>query len=278
MRFYTFYNGNEYGKTDVFIPLSDRCVFFGDGIYDACVCRNGKVFMLNEHIERFVTNAGKTEIPLNYTVTELSEIISAAARKTKSTAFIYFQLTRFSEERQHAAGDTVRSNFLLTASDLSLHSPEHTLNLIKYEDTRHLICDIKTLNLMVACAASREAQRRGADEAVFVRNGTVTECAHSNLHIIKNGTVFTHPLDRHILPGISRYHLLKTAKKLNIPCRETPFGERELKDADEVLVTSTSKICLRAKRYEETEYDTEKESIGLSLCRRMREDFNFFTK
>lgn len=76
--------------------------------------------------------------------------------------------------------------------------------------------------------------------------GRVTECAHSNIHILKNGTLYTAPTDHLILPGIARAHLLRACRALGIPFREQAFSLKELFEADEIIVTSSSNLCLRA--------------------------------
>ena len=89
----------------------------------------------------------------------------------------------------------------------------------------------------------KKAEAEGCDESVFHRGEVVTECAHSNCSILKNGVLKTHPNDHYILPGIAKNHLIKACKKLNIPVDETPFTLDELRDADEVIVTSSSNFC-----------------------------------
>ena len=95
--------------------------------------------------------------------------------------------------------------------------------------------------------AAEKAKKAGADETVFYRpGGRVTECAHSNCHIIKDGKLITAPTDNLILPGIARAHLIRMCKKLEIPVSETPYTLDEMYNADEVLVTSSSNLCLHA--------------------------------
>ena len=97
--------------------------------------------------------------------------------------------------------------------------------------------------------AAQKAEAAGCAEAVFYRpGGRVTECAHSNIHILKGGTLYTAPTDHMILPGIARAHLLRACSALDIPYREEAFSLDDLFDADEVIVTSSSSLCLRADR------------------------------
>ena len=85
----------------------------------------------------------------------------------------------------------------------------------------------------------------GCDEAVLHRGSRVTECAHSNISILKDGVLRTAPTDELILPGITRKHLIELAKQNNIPVDESPFSMVELMNADEIIVTSSSALCIR---------------------------------
>ena len=79
---------------------------------------------------------------------------------------------------------------------------------------------------------------------VFHRGDRVTEGAHSNIHIIKDGIFITPPADQYILPGVARAHLMKMSKKLDIPVEERIFSVNEMMEADEVIVSSSSNFCM----------------------------------
>jgi D-alanine transaminase len=118
------------------------------------------------------------------------------------------------------------------------------------EDTRFFHCNIKTLNLLPNVLASQKAKEAGAEEAVFYRKTTgdpascrVTECSYSNISILSNGAFRTAQLDKLILPGITRAHLIKQCEKLGLPIIEKAFTFAELFTADEVLVSSSSTFC-----------------------------------
>ena len=117
------------------------------------------------------------------------------------------------------------------------------MTLISLEDTRFFHCNMKTLNLIPTVLASAKAEAAGADEAVFHRSGRVTECAHSNISIIKDGEVITAPADNMILAGVARAHLIKVCRQFGVPVREEPYTLEQLMDADEVIVTSSGTLC-----------------------------------
>ena len=118
------------------------------------------------------------------------------------------------------------------------------MSLISLEDTRFFHCNMKTLNLIPTVLASAKAEEAGADEAVFHRNGRVTECAHSNISIIlSDGSIKTAPADNLILAGVARAHLIKMCERFGITVREEPYTLDELMAADEVIVTSSGTLC-----------------------------------
>ena len=112
--------------------------------------------------------------------------------------------------------------------------------VITKEDTRFFHCDIKTTDLLPAVIASEEAKEAGCDEVIFHRGSRVTECAHNNVHILKDGKFITPPLDNLILPGTCRRHFLEICKRIGVPFEERPFTLDELFAADEVIITCSS--------------------------------------
>lgn len=242
-----YYNGKFYKKGQPVIPIYDRSVFFGDAVYDAIIGRNGKLFLHDEHFARLSDNAKRLDIPMPYSAEELCDISYNVVKKSKLPEyFLYIQLSRCSEERVHAYPNQQTSSLLVTANCFSLKPKETRLRLITTEDKRYGFCNIKTVNLLPAVLASKSAETLGCDEAVFVREGVVTECAHSNISILKDGCLITHHDCERILPGIAKKHLLSACKKLGIEVIERPFSLEELRACDEALVTSTTKLCLPA--------------------------------
>lgn len=90
--------------------------------------------------------------------------------------------------------------------------------------------------------AFQKAKEQNCAEAVFHKDGIVSECSYSNIHIIKDKTLRTAPLTPAILPGISRMHLLALAQENSIPVNETPFSIEEMLHADEILITSSTSL------------------------------------
>ena len=242
-----YYNGN-YGPLDeMTIPMNDRASWFGDGVYDAGPCRNYHIFALDEHVDRFFRNAHALQIIMPVSKEELKELLNRLVQKMDTgNLFVYYQVTRGTGTRKHAFTEGP-GNLWITLTPAEISEGHTPIQLVTAEDTRFFHCDIKTLNLIPSVMASQKAKEAGCAEAVFYRpGGRVTECAHSNIHILKNGTLYTAPTDHLILPGIARAHLLRACRALGIPFREQAFSLEELFEADEIIVTSSSNLCLRA--------------------------------
>ena len=242
-----YYNG-KYGELEeMSIPMNDRVCWFGDGVYDAGPSRNYKIFAIDEHIDRFFNSAGLLDIEMPVTKEELKELLQEMVNKMDiGNLFVYYQVTRGTGVRDHAYTKGP-GNLWIMLKPAEISDGIEPIKLITVEDTRFLHCNIKTLNLIPSCVATEKAKKAGCQEAVFYRaGGRVTECAHSNVHIIKGGKLVTAPTDNLILPGIARAHLIRMCKKLGIPVSETPYTLKELFEAEEVLVTSSSNLCLHA--------------------------------
>ena len=242
-----YYNG-RYGELDeMMIPMNDRVCWFGDGVYDAGPSRNYKIFALDEHVDRFFNSAGLLDIQMPVTKEELKTNQQEMVNKMDTgNLFVYYQVTRGTGIRNHVFTEGP-GNLWIALRPAEISDGTKTVRLITVEDTRFLHCNIKTLNLIPSCMASEKAKQAGCQEAVFYRpGGRVTECAHSNVHIIRDGKLVTAPADNLILPGIARAHLIRACEALNIPVSETPYTLDDLFAAQEVIVTSSSNLCLPA--------------------------------
>ncbi len=244
-----YYNGRYGPLEEMTVPMNDRASWFGDGVYDAGPCRNYHIFALDEHVDRFFRNAAALEIEMPVGKQELKDILCRLVREMDDgSLFVYYQVTRGTGVRRHVFTEGP-GNLWITLTPASISDGRESVRLITMEDTRFFHCNIKTLNLIPSVVASQRAKEAGCMETVFYRpGGRVTECAHSNVHILRGGTLYTAPTDNLILPGIARAHLLRACAALDIPYREEAFSLDELFAADEVLVTSSSNLCLHAEQ------------------------------
>ncbi len=248
-----YYNG-QFGPLDeMTVPFNDRVHFFGDGVYEACPAHNHVPFALDEHIDRMYRSASMVDINVPCTKAEMKEIILDMVRRVDSgDQFVYWQVTRGTAMRNHTYAEDMKGNLWISLKPAPLKPIAGKIGAITAEDTRFLHCNIKTLNLLPAVWYAQAAERAGVYETILYRKTAeavadcrVTECAHSNVHIINRDGVFrTAPTDNLILPGIARAHLLKACRACGIEYSETPFTVSEMLEAREVLVSSSSALLL----------------------------------
>ena len=240
-----YYDGVVGTPDEVMIPFNDRSHFFGDGVYDASMGANGKVLFVEDHLDRFYSSAAAFQINVPMGRDELSELLHELLGKVEGDSqFVYWQVTRgFTGHRLHDFDADAFGKLWVLIAPEALGDPSIPLKLITLEDHRFEYGNIKTLNLLPAVMYSHTAQQAGADEAVLHRNGIVTECAHSNVSMLKDGRLYSHPNDEHILRGVAKTHLIQAAYRASVPVIERAFTLDDLRNADEVIVTSSSHLC-----------------------------------
>ncbi len=243
-----YYNGKFDEIENMSVPMNDRVCYFGDGVYDATYSRNHIIYALDEHIDRIFNSAGLLGIVPPCSKDEMKEILCDMVKKVDcGEQFVYWQITRGTAPRNHAFPKDVKSNLWIILTPSNVKDTYKKIKLTETEDTRFLHCNIKTLNLIPSVIAAEKSAENDVDECIFHRGERVTECAHSNVHIIRNGMFVTAPTDHYILPGIARAHLIKTCKELGIPVDETTYTMDDLMNADEVIVSSSGSFCLQAE-------------------------------
>ncbi|NLI21702.1 MAG: D-amino acid aminotransferase [Clostridiales bacterium] len=259
MKDLAYYNGNIAPIADMMIPMNDRAVYFGDGVYDVAYVHNHRPFALMDHVDRFFSSCALLEIAIPYRKPELAALLTGLIDRLDGDimdAVLYFQMSRGTDTRSHAfPAPGVAPNLLIYLKAFDPHATPDEFRLITLEDTRFLHCNIKSLNLIPNVIATQRAKEKGCDECVLHRGEHVTECAHSGLSILTRGSIVTTPLSGWVLPSITRKHLLETAAELGVPVEERLYTLRELTDADEIIVTSSLTLFTRV-------YEIDGQAVG----------------
>ena len=240
-----YYDGRIGAPDELMVPFNDRSHFFGDGVYDAAMGANGVVFLLEDHLDRFYSSAAAFGIKVPMGKEELGELLLDLLSKVEGPShFVYWQVTRgFSGVRSHAYDAALPGKLWVLISPELMGNPMVPVKLITLEDKRFQYGNIKTLNLLPAVLYTQAAHDAGAFEAVLHRDGVVTECAHSNVSILKDGYLYSHPNDDLILRGIAKTHLIQACYRESVPVIERSFTVEQLADADEIIVTSSGDLC-----------------------------------
>ena len=130
---------------------------------------------------------------------------------------------------------------LISPAPSSVEMREKGVGAIVVPEFRWSRCDIKAIGLMGSVLAVQQAKEKGAEEAIFVRDGIVTEGTHTNVLAVFNGHILTHPLGHFILPGVTRGVVLDICRKIGIAYKEKSFRAEELNRASEIVITGTNK-------------------------------------
>ncbi|MFL2099201.1 D-amino-acid transaminase [Desemzia sp. FAM 23989] len=240
------WNDQIVDRSEVKIDMEDRGYQFADGIYDVVRAYNGQFFTLDEHVDRFFSGMNKIDLEAPFTKDELKSRLKELIQINKiDTGNVYFQISRgISSPRDHIFPDPTDVPPVFTASTTVV--PRNQVKMTNgitagiVPDTRWLHCDIKSISLLGNILAKHTAHKEGFDEAVLHRDGIVTECSSSNMWMVKDGIVYTHPDGNLILPGITKIVLLRAAEKAGIPVKEETFTLEDLKQADEAFSSSTT--------------------------------------
>ena len=188
-----YYNGKISSIEEMTIPMNERSSYFGDGVYDAMFTVDHVPLQLDDHLRRFYRSAKKIDIDIPMPFEELRAMVLDFCRRIDSPdAMAYVQATRGVGMRGHAyrfAGGTP-SLWVWVKPDM-LDPMDRSYKAITMEDTRYFHCDIKTINLLPAVIYTQRAEEAGCDETILHRGDRVTECAHSNVHILKDGALKT---------------------------------------------------------------------------------------
>lgn len=247
-----YYNGSYGELSSMYVPMLDRACYFGDGIYDVAYCYNHRAFALNEHVERFLTAAKELQMNFEMGREELCDLISRMTDKVEGDKLsIYFQLSRGTGIREHAFSEEMNPNVWIMIRPAELRNMTKGIKVMTAEDKRHGYCGYKTLNLLPNLLSFTGAGKSGFEEVVFHKNGRLTECAHSNVSLLKNGILYTPKNDGSILPGIGREHLLRVCAKINIPINYCDIPMEEVLAADEILLTAAGSLCIDVSEIDE---------------------------
>lgn len=241
-----YLNGKFVPRAEAMISVYDRGFLFGDSLYEVIRSYRGLLFEAQAHLQRLQNglHALRLRIAEFDRLLEISQRLLAENDLLHEEATLYFQITRGAAfPRTHAfpPADTPPTVFI--AAHKHAFNPaylEHGVGVITVPDVRWSRCDLKTTNLLANILANQQAHEAGAYEALFVRDGMITEASHSNFFAVVDGKIFTHPLGSAILPGITRQVVLQLCRELQFDLKEEPLATMQLPYASEAFLSLTS--------------------------------------
>ena len=232
----------------------DRGVFFGDGVYEVLRSYKGKIFALEEHLQRFANSLAGIRI----TGVDIDQIRSRVLRAFDTAgianAKIYFHITRGSGPRDHIGEASLKPNFFLTVAELPDDTATKTRGIAvsTHPDWRWKRCDIKSLNLLANVLARRDATQKGCDEAILVDEaGFITEGSSSAFFAILGQTLQTAPLTANILPSITRKFVIKAAENIELKVIEKSLTPQQASCSDELFIAVTTKDVVPVVKFDD---------------------------
>jgi D-alanine transaminase len=251
-----YVNGRYVPFTDAKVHVEDRGYQFGDGVYEVCEVRGGRLIDERRHVERLQRSLGELRIRMPMSTRALSVILhEVVARNRIRYGIVYLQVTRGVARRDHAfPAAQIEPSVVVTARALNrLRNEalaEQGIAVITVPDNRWSRVDIKTIGLLPNVLARQAAIEQGARDAWFVsKDGMVTEASSANAWIVTAaGKLVTRHADHGILRGITRTVLFDAIKANGLLVEERAFSLEEAHKASEAFITSASQIVLPVVR------------------------------
>jgi len=241
-----YLNGKFILKNEAFISVMDRGFLFGDGVYEVFPVYNGLILRLESHLKRLQDGLDAINIVNPHDNKEWASIINKliSYQQENSNQAVYLQISRgCDDDRRHTHGK-LKPTVYMQSSPFKSPTKEDLLKgsaAITRDDIRWMQCDTKATSLLANIMFAQEAKNHDVEEVILVRNGIVTECSSSNLFLVKDNCINTHPIGPYILPGITREIVIDCAKYCNIKVKEIKFNIESLMDADEVWISSSTR-------------------------------------
>lgn len=230
-------------KDALSFPYEERALHFGDGVYEVIRVYEGKPFLMTEHIDRFYRSLQAIRIELAIDKSTLTKLLYELLERNNMTidGHIYLQASRGSAERIHVFPENVEPNIFayVESNPRHLDKLENGVHTIVLPDERWANCYIKSLNLLPNILAKQIAAENNCYESILHRDGVVTECGSSNIYLVKDGKVYTHPPTNHILHGCVRMAVERFTTDLNIPFINEAFTVDDIANADEIFLSSS---------------------------------------
>lgn len=247
-----FLNGEFLPLSEAKIPVLDRGFIFGDGIYEVVPVYARRPFRWPEHLARLKRSLGKIRIDNPYHDAQWLDLIeSLIERHSWSDQFIYLHLTRGVAKRDHAFPKSIQPTVFAMSSELlpvAQDIRQNGVSAISLDDQRWLNCDIKSISLLGNVLARQAAVDANAAECIQFRNDRMTEGSSSNIWLVREGQVIGAPLDHHILEGIRVGLMESLCKECGIGFSTAALSRHEVRQAEELLLTSATKEVLAITR------------------------------
>ncbi len=243
-----YLNGEFMPLEKAHIPVLDRGFIFGDGVYEVIPVYSHHPFRLPEHLKRLQHSLDGIRLANPMDDAGWTGLIrDIVARNAGDDQSVYLQVTRGVARRDHAFPKNVKPTVFMMSSPLvtpAAEVVESGVRAITATDFRWLKCDVKSVSLLGNCLLRQAAVDADAVETVLFRDGYLTEASASNVFVVKNGKLLAPPKNHLVLPGITYDVVLELAAANGIPVEVREIPEQEVRGADELWLSSSTKEVL----------------------------------
>ncbi len=244
-----YLNGEFLPIAEAKVSVMDRGFLFGDGVYEVIPVYSRRPFRLAEHLRRLRHSLDGVRLADPHPEAEWTRLIGEIiARHGAEDQSVYLQVTRGADtKRNHAFPARVVPTVFIMSEPLvtpPAAQRETGIACITAPDLRWLRCDLKTTALLANCLLRQLAVEAGCVETLLFRDGCLTEGAASNIFAVKDGLLLAPPKNHLMLPGITYDVVLELAAAHGLPFEVRDVPEEEVRTADELWMTSSTKEVL----------------------------------
>ncbi len=244
-----YLNGEFLPLAEAKVSVLDRGFVFGDGVYEVVPVYSGKPFRLDEHLRRLQASLDGIQLGNPHGPAEWRELVlRLSAQQAFADQSIYIQVTRGTPIapplRDHPFPQGVPPTVFMYAQPLATASaPQRAAGAcaVTAVDNRWLRCNIKAISLLPNVLLRQQSVAAGCAETVMLRDGFLTEGAASTIFVVKDGVLRAPPPSELMLTGITYDIVLELAAANGIPHELCAISEAELRNADEVWMTSSTR-------------------------------------
>jgi D-alanine transaminase len=249
-----YLNGSFLPIEQAAVSVMDRGFLFGDGAYEVVPAYSRRPFRLAQHLLRLQRTLDALRLPNPHPDSEWTRLVrEVIARNEPEDQSIYIQVTRGTDlaKRNHAFPIGVAPTVFVMSEPLltpPAEQREQGVCAVSAADFRWLRCDLKTVSLLGNCLLRQLAIDAGCGETLLFRDGFLTEGAASNIFVVKAGRILTPPRSHLMLAGVTYDVILELAQRDALPHEVREILEAEVRAADEIWMSSSTKEVLPITR------------------------------
>ncbi|HUY92368.1 MAG TPA: branched-chain-amino-acid transaminase [Pirellulales bacterium] len=275
-----YINGRLYDKEDAKISVYDHGLLYGDGVFEGIRSYGGKVFRLEEHLDRLWDSAKAIWLKIPMTKEAMGQAIYDTLKANNlSDGYIRLVVTRGAGTLGLDPNRTSDPQVIVIADKIALYPAEmyeQGLKIVTVSVVRNhpaaLSPRIKSLNYLNNILAKIEGLNAGCVEALMLNTkGEVAECTGDNIFLVRGGELLTPPIEAGILEGVTRQAVIELARETEITVREIPLTKHDVYIADECFLTGTAAEVIPVVKVDDREIGAGKPG---PITRDLRERFH----